>query len=537
MRVVSAREAAALVPDGATIAVSGGSYRAVPESLLEAIEARFVDERRPEGCTVVALSMLERSRKGRGGEGSGLNRLAHRGLMSRLVVSSFSRNRESALNRFAQSDEVAAYNYPMGTILQWLRASAAGRRGVWTEVGVGTFVDPRLGGGCVGPGATVPLNRLETVGGTEMLFYPSLTVDVALVKATAADERGNLYLQREAYDHGVWDVAAAARRTRGLVIAEVNEVVEVGTVHPRMGGVPGPVVDAVVVREEPWEDEQDPTLTGAARGIPPARLGKSPRELIAQSAVRLLPERSMVNLGAGLPMYDVPSAARALGRDDLYFTVEQGPMGGWPQVGGATLNPELLLGQLEVFDFYEGGGPDVSVLAFGQIDRHGNVNVSRFGDMMPGCGGFVNIVHGARWLVFCGTLTTGGLAESVIGGTLSIDEEGRTPRFVNEVEQITFNGRRGIAAGQRVTVVTERATFEVTERGFSLESVVAGVDFQKDVLARIPFPVEVSPTLTFVEPGGAPGLAAAAATPRPAVPPGPETLEVPEGRERRRGGH
>jgi acyl CoA:acetate/3-ketoacid CoA transferase len=197
----------------------------------------------------------------------------------------------------------------------------------------------------------------------------------------------------------------------------------------------------------------------------------------------------------------VPEAARRAGRDDLYFTIEHGAMGGWPQVGGVSRNPEGILGQLEVFQYYEGGGPDVSVLSFGQIDRHGNVNVSRFGSMMPGCGGFTNIVHGVRRLIFCGTLTTGGAVSQVGDGRLDIVSEGSIARFVDEVEQITFNAARALDAGHEITVVTDRGIFEVTTSGFELVRVAPGVELRRDVLDRIAFEVRVSPRLEVIDAG------------------------------------
>jgi acyl CoA:acetate/3-ketoacid CoA transferase len=216
-----------------------------------------------------------------------------------------------------------------------------------------------------------------------------------------------------------------------------------------------------------------------------------PRDVIATVAVERLPPDAVVNVGAGIPMYDVPEAARRIGRDDLYFTVEQGPMGGWPQVGGVSRNPEAVLGQLEVFDFYEGGGPDVSILSFGEIDAMGNVNVSRFGAMMPGCGGFINIAHGVRKLIFCGTLTTGGLDLRLEHGRLVIAQEGRLKRFVDKVQQVTFNGQQALEAGHTIDVVTERARFRVTKAGYELDAVAPGIDIRQDILAQIPFPVIV----------------------------------------------
>ncbi|SNT47763.1 hypothetical protein [Rhodococcoides kyotonense] len=219
----------------------------------------------------------------------------------------------------------------------------------------------------------------------------------------------------------------AARSSNGTVIAEVNRIIPQGELPARMARVPGAMVDIVVLStQDVWEDEQDAVLLGTkvVELAEPAPLSR-PRDVIAALALRLVGTDAVVNLGAGIPMYDVPEAARRSGRQDLYFTVEQGPMGGWPAVGGVARNPECVLSQSEVFDFYEGGGPDVSILSFGEISRHGDVNVSRFGKLMPGCGGFVNIAHGARHLIFCGTLTAGGLSIAIGEGRMSVTEEGR----------------------------------------------------------------------------------------------------------------
>jgi propionate CoA-transferase len=287
----------------------------------------------------------------------------------------------------------------------------------------------------------------------------------------------------------------AAHASRGLVIAEVDRTISRGDLPARLARIPGAMVDVVVLSdEEPWEDEQAPVLLGVSPvELPPPSTVIRPRDVIAATVVDTLPVGAVVNLGAGIPMYDVPEAARRAGRDDLYFTVEQGPMGGWPQVGGVSRNPEAILGQLEVFDFYEGGGPDVSVLSFGEIDALGNVNVSRFANMMTGCGGFTNIAHGVRRLVFCGTLTTGGLDLQVGSDGIRLVREGRIRRFVDRVEQITFNAAQALRKGHAIEVVTDRARFSVTRQGYVLQALAPGIDLQRDVLGQIPFPVQVGP--------------------------------------------
>jgi acyl CoA:acetate/3-ketoacid CoA transferase len=493
IQILTPAAAAALIENGATVAASGGGYRAVPESMLKAIAARFSAEKAPADLDVVCVSMMERTRGGVGGEGTGLNRLAIPGLIRRLISSSFSRAPEREINQLIRSNAIAAYNYPMGTIIQWLRAIGAGRPGLVTGVGIGTFVDPRVEGGRTNAAAAEPLNCVVDFAGEESLFYPRLTIDVGLVRASAADERGNLYMDRQVYDHGSIDVAMAARACGGVVIAEVDRMVKPGELPARLVRIPGAMVNVVVVTDEaPWEDEQAPVLLGEVPvALPPPSSDMRLRDIIATLAVDGLPQGAVVNVGAGIPMYDVPEAARRLGRTDLYFTVEQGPMGGWPQVGGVSRNPEAVMSQLDVFDFYEGGGPDVSVLSFGEIDALGNVNVSRFANMMTGCGGFINIAHGVRHLIFCGTLTTGGLDLDAGEGELKILKEGRVRRFVERVEQITFSARHVLARGHRLDVVTERALFSITSEGYVLRAVAGGIDIRRDVLDLIPFPVIV----------------------------------------------
>lgn len=499
MRIISGKQAAEMVPDGATVAISGGGYRVTPESLTQAVADRFSKSGAPRNLTVIAIAMVERGRGGKGGAASGLNLLARDGLMARVITSSFSRASSNELNTIISANGAAAYNLPMGSLIQLLRATAAGRAGYATPVGIGTFVDPRQGGGKMNDAAKDDFCRITSLEGEEMIYYPRLPVDVALIKASAADARGNLFFDKEAFDHGTIELAMAAFQSGGKVIAEVNRIVEMGEIHPRMGRIPARLVDAVVVQPDVWEDEQDPVLIGTGRhDLPPPSGRNLPRDFIAHMAVDRLPQNAMINLGAGLPMYEVPEQARSNGRDDLYFTVEQGPMGGWPQVGGVSRNPELILDQNEVFQFYEGGGPDVSILSFGEVDAKGNINVSRFSGMMPGCGGFVNIVHGVRDLIFCGTLTTGGLVEDLTPDGLVIGQEGRIKRFVHDVEQITFNARLGLESGKRVTIITDRGIFAVTPQGLELREIVPGVDVKRDIIDQIPFTIRVATDLKVV---------------------------------------
>src|SRR5262245_29689354 len=494
---VSAAEAAAQVRDQATVALSGNTYRLVAESVLAALEARFLQSGHPQRLQVVYPIMAERARAGSGGQGTGVNRLARPGLMRRVVAGSFSRDAGKELNTLVTRDGVEAYNLPMGTIFEWIRAAAARSPGLVTPVGLDTFVDPRREGGRMNAVTRTPLAELVTLGGEEALFYPRQPVDVAIVKGTTADEHGNVSLERDPFTLGVFYLAMAARNSGGTVIAEVTRTAAAGSLHPRAVVIPAPLVDYVVVAPEEFEDEHDPAMSGEVRvPLRPARLPLDERVVIARRAIQEVAAGDVVNLGAGIPMYVVPHVAAQRGiAQQITFTIEQGPVGGLPGVGGVAVGPTAILDSLQVFDWYDGGGIDVACLSFGEVDRLGNVNVARFGGMMPGSGGFINIVHAARKVVFCGTLTAKGLGTAVSTAGLRIEQEGAIRRFVTDVELITFNGEAAVKKGQEAVYVTERAVFRRERDGLVLTEVAPGLDIQSDVLAHIEFPVRVSPGL------------------------------------------
>jgi propionate CoA-transferase len=494
---VSAAEAAARIHDEATVVLSGNTYRLEAESVLAALESRFLAEGHPRGLQVIYPIMSERARAGSGGKGTGVNRLARPGMMRRVIGGSYSRDAEKELNALVTRNEVEAYNLPMGTIFAWIRAIAAGSPGLVTPVGIDTFVDPRREGGRLNARTREPLAQVVTLGGEESLFYPREPIHVALVKGTTADEQGNVSLERNPFTLGVLYLAMAARNSGGTVIAEVTRTAAAGSLHPRAVVIPAPLVDYVVVASEEYEDEHDPTMSGEIRvPVRPARLPLDEKVVIARRAVKEFRPGNVVNLGAGIPMYVVPHVAALRGvAQQITFTIEQGPIGGLPAVGGVAVGPEAIIDSLQVFDWYDGGGIDVACLSFGEVDRFGNVNVARFGGMMPGSGGFINIVHAARKIVFCGTLTAKGLRTSVGPIGLRIEREGQLRRFVEDVELITFNGEAAVKKGQEALYVTERAVFRRERDGMVLIEVAPGLDVRKDVLAHVEFPVRMSPDL------------------------------------------
>jgi propionate CoA-transferase len=394
-------------------------------------------------------------------------------------------------------DQVEAYNFPQGSLSHLTRHIAARTPGLLTKVGLGTFVDPRLEGGKLNASAREDLVKLVEFNGEEWLFYPCPHIDVAIIRGTVADENGNITLDKEGVLLEQLALAQAAKACGGIVIAQVERVVQAGSLHPKTVKIPGLVVDYVVIGK-PENHMQSITtqfnsaLCGDAR-VPVNSLEAMPldeRKVIARRAAMELAEGAVTNLGIGIPA-GIPSIAAEEGVSSLLtLSIETGVNGGIPAQGGdfgLAYNAESIIEQSAQFDFYDGGGLDASFLGLAQTDNRGNVNVSKFNGRPVGCGGFVNITRSTKKLVFCGTFTAGGLEVDVSGGALGIIQEGRSQKFIGEVEQITFNGLDAARRGQEVLFVTERAVFELTSDGLELTEIAPGVDLERDVLAHMGF--------------------------------------------------
>ena len=505
MRVLTAQEAATLIRENATVSVSGCTYRMVPEEILAAIEDRFVETGAPRDLTLFFPIMTEMARAGVGGAGTGLNRFGHRGLVRRLIGGSYSRSAESKLNGLVFSDAVEAYNLPMGTLFQLLRCAASRQPGLLTATGIGTFVDPREQGGRLNALTTSDLAEVVSWKGRELLFYPTIPIDVALIRGTTADERGNISLEHEAFSLGVLYHAMAAKNSGGIVIVQVQRLAEYGSIPPKAVRIPACLVDGVV-QDDPakhdYLDENAPALSGHLKQ--PVHLAfpeLNVRTIVSRRALAEMEPGMVVNLGAGVGMYDLPMVAVALGSvRDFNFTLEQGPLGGVPGPGGVARNPDAYFDSLEVFDFYDGGGIDVACLSYAQVDKEGNVNVSRFGGSMPGSGGFINITQGAKKVLFCGTLTTKGLEVECGNGRLRIVRDGKIQRFVDRVEHKTFSAKHSPRDRQEILYITERCVFKLDAAGPELVEIAPGVDLQRDIRDQVAFEVRVSSSVKTMNP-------------------------------------
>ena len=490
-RIVSAAEAVAAIPSGATVAVSGFVGAGHPEALTVALEERFLRSQSPRDLTLVyAAGQGDRAERG-------LNHLAHVGLVKRVIGGHW--GLAPKLGRLALANEIEAYNLPQGVVCALLREIAAKRPGVFTKVGLNTFIDPRQTGGRMNARTTEPLVERISLDGEEWLRYRAFPVTVGLIRATSADARGNLTMEREALVGEVLPIAQAARNHGGIVIAQVERLVA-HIPDPKSARVPGALVDFIVVADpaqhaQTFAEQFNPAYCSSEGGTSAtAPMSFSERKIIGRRALREIQRGDIVNLGIGVPEAVAAVAAETGRLGEFTLTVESGPTGGLPAAGlsfGCSHSPEAVTDQPAQFDFYDGGGLDIAVLGAVEVDADGSVNVSTFAGRFAGVGGFVNISTAARRVVFACTFRAGELEVAAESGALRIVREGKHAKFVPRVQQVCFHGPSALARGQQVLYVTERAVFELTPRGLALVEAAPGVDVTKDILERMEFTPEL----------------------------------------------
>ncbi len=496
-KIISAEEAAALIQTEDTVVSEGFVGNNFPEHLAIALEKRFLETGSPGDLTLVYVA-------GQGdGADKGMNHFAHKGLVKRLVGGHT--GLAPKLGKMALENMIEAYNFPQGAISHLIRDIAAKRPGSFTKVGLKTFVDPRIEGGKVNRITTEDLVELTQIDGEEYLRYKPFPIDVALIRGTSADTKGNISYEKECLVLENLAAAMAVKNSGGIVIVQVERVAEFGSLSAREIVIPGILVDHVVVSPQEhhmqtFGEQYSPVYAGRLR-VPENQLKPlelSATKVIGRRAAQEIKKGMIGNLGIGYPEA-VPRVASEEGiLDYITFTVEPGPIGGMPVGGlsfGATVNMECLIEEPQMFDFYDGGGLDITFLGMAQVDQRGNNNVSRFGKKFPGCGGFINISQNSKKVIFMGAFTTGGLKTRISNGQLIIEQEGSAKKFIRQVEQVTFSGELGSQKGQDVIYITERAVFRLVPDGIELIEIAPGVDLEKDIIAQMEFTPLISESL------------------------------------------
>ncbi|MDD5475432.1 MAG: acyl CoA:acetate/3-ketoacid CoA transferase [Syntrophales bacterium] len=489
-KIVTSAEAVAEIKDGDTLAVEGFLGSGTAEELCLALEKRYQETNSPKNLTMIHSS-------GPGDTANrGINHLAHSGLFKRVISGHF--GLVPKIGQMALQNEFESYNFPQGILTNFFRAVAGNRPGFFSRVGLGTFVDPRIEGGKVNEKAMEDLLRVIEIDGEEWLFMKSSPVDVCFIRGTTADIEGNVTMEREVLFVDALSIAMATHNGVGKVIVQVERIADRGDLRPKEVKVPGILVDYVVVA--PQENhmqtlatQYNPSFSGELR-VPMKsgeKLALDERKIIARRANLELSPYDVINLGIGVPEGVSVVAREEKILDYLTMTVEPGIIGGMPTGGldfGASVNPEAVIDMPDQFDFYDGGGLDLACLGMAQCDEEGNVNSSKFGLRLAGCGGFIDISQNAQKTLFVGTFTAGGLEIAIDNkGFLKIIREGKTRKFVKHVDQITFSGKIGSTSGQEIFYITERCVFKLINGNVELIEVAHGIDIEKDILAHMDF--------------------------------------------------
>lgn len=500
-KVMRVEDAIAMIKDGDRIGLGGFIGMGHPQELSYAIEDSFLKSGHPRDLTIMFSAGV-----GDGTPNLGLNHMGHEGLLKRIIGGHW--GLIPTFQKLVFENKVEGYNLPLGTISLLFREIAGHRPGVITKVGLKTFVDPRLEGGKMNARTTEDLVELIEIDGEEWLRYKAFPLDIALIRGTYADSEGNCTMEKEAATLDSLSIAQAVKNSGGKVILQVEGIVENGSLDPRMVKIPGIYVDAIVVAKpenhmQTYAGQYNPAFSGECK-VPVDSIEPMPlnaRKVVCRRATMELDPKAVINLGIGMPE-GIANVANEEGLPGLKLTVEAGGIGGVPAAGtafGACTNPDVIIDQTYQFDFYDGGGLDQAFLGLAECDPDGNINVSRFGPKIAGCGGFINITQTSPVVVYCGTFTAAGLKETFEDGKLQIVQEGKIKKFKKEVEQITFSAAYANETGQKVLYVTERAVFKLIDGKLTLIEIAPGIDLQKDVLDQMEFTPAIAPDLKLMD--------------------------------------
>ncbi|WP_066923015.1 acyl CoA:acetate/3-ketoacid CoA transferase [Murdochiella massiliensis] len=498
-KIITLKEAVSLIKDNQTIAILGsGGGVCEPSATLLALANRYKETRSPRNLTLYHANGIGDK------ERIGTDCLAQEGLIKRDVAGHWAMAPKMA--KLAQEEKIEAYNFPQGVLSQMYQAVASNKPGVITKTGLYTFIDPRIEGGKMNQSTKDDYVKILELDGEEWLYFPSIHFDIGLIRGTTADCNGNITYEEEAAILDGLSLAQAVHNCGGIVIAQVKYLSE----HPAKAKdvvIPGIYVDYIVLdpsQQQTCERAYDPSLAGNIftpyDSVPKLPMGA--RKIIARRAAKELTKNAIINLGVGIPD-GISSIAQEEGYlDQLNFTVEQGIIGGMPMGGiifGVSHNASAMIDQTAQFNFYDGGGLDCCFLGMAQADMMGNINSSKTGNLLSGCGGAINISQNAKKVVFCGTFTAKGLKVNVSDHKLNILQEGQINKFVEMVDQITFSGKYANQIEQPVLYVTERAVFRLLNGKMVLTEVAPGIELEKDILNKMQFRPEIAKDLKQME--------------------------------------
>lgn len=490
---ITGEEAAAMIESGTTIATIGMTLVSASETILKAIENRFLETGEPNNLTLMhSCGQSDRDR--------GIQHFAHEGMLRRIIGGHW--GLQPKFMELISQNKILAYNFPQGQFAQLYRSMAGGEPGKITKVGLGTFIDPRQDGGKMNEITKQAPDLVDvlTIDGEEYMRYKPIPIDYCIIRGTRIDENGNLSTEEEAMNLEVFSAVMACKRFGGKVIAQAKYKVSANSIHCKQVTIPGVFIDAAVICPEPDVDHRqthsfafNPAYCGDVRTPDDAGdvLDLSVRKVIGRRAMMELSCNDILNVGTGIPNDVVgPIIAEEGIGDDVTITVESGIYGGVPMGGidfGIAKNNFALIRHDDQFDFYNGQGVDVTFMGAGQVCANGSVNATRLGPKPTGAGGFIDITTNAKHVVFCSTFTGKGLECSFEGGKLTIIKEGSLIKCVNQLQQISYNGEIARKKGQKMHYVTERAVFELRPEGLVLTEIAPGIDLQTQILDMMEF--------------------------------------------------
>ncbi len=501
---ITAKEAAALIQNGDTVASAGMALMGLCEDVIRATEERFLETGEPTN-----LTLFYGAHQGDNPITEyGWDHWAHEGMLKRWNGGFLGASPK--VMKLCAENKTEAYCWPMGNVLHMYHEVALGRPGLMTKIGLKTYADPRLEGSKVNAISTEDICKVIQFEGEEWLFYPKPTFNIGLIRGTTVDTHGNLTFDEESINSEALSLAMAVKKCGGIVIAQAKYKAAANTLHPRAVQVPGIFIDYVVMNEDIHTHQQNEAFAynPAMAGNVKADLAEFPvlpltdTKVIARRAAMELAMGDTINLGIGIPQ----SIASVVNEENcgqyVTLTSESGTIGGVAITGkafGNCWNPECFLAGDLQFTWYCGGGLGAAFLGLAETDGHGNVNVSKFGPRFNGPGGFIDITQPTKKVIFCGAFMAGKLQTEVRDGQMHIVSEGKFKKFVSEVGQVTFSGDYAVQSGQQVMYITERGVFRLTDKGMMLVEIAPGIDLEKDILAHMDFEPIVSPDLKLMD--------------------------------------